>query len=229
MGDGGTGKTNSTQSLPPAETFYICSDRKPLTYGGWRSKYKTTYKENGKLDFPNTNYIETVDPQLVLDLMDAVDKKRPEIKYIVIDTITEIANAEYMARIKESGYGKFADFAQTTYNIISKIRELRDDLTVIVMSHVEYNMDADGVRKASFFVIGGNMVKDKIRPETRFHMVLYTEVVTDTKGNSQYYFITRNNGKNTCRTPLGLFEDMRIPNDLLPVIQAYKKYEYGIE
>jgi len=225
MGEIGTGKTVSIRNLDPKETFIIMCDEKPIPLPKSSTNYKTILKTNGKIDLSKSNYYETTDAGTVLALLQAISSSSPHIKTIVIDTITSISTDAFMSRLKEKGFEKFGDFAKDTYDIIKIIRQLRDDLTVVVMSHIENNYDAEGALRTSFKVIGGKLVGEKIKPESFFHMVLYTEVLTTTEGRPEYYFCTQNNGKNTCRTPLGLFEEPRIPNDLKLVIDTYKAYE----
>ena len=224
LGPPGTGKTASVRNLDPKTTFIIHADEKPLGLPGWKSNYKTVYKEDGKLDVTKSNYFETTIPGHILELMKAIDKKAPHIKTIVVDTITSTMVGEFMSRLKEKGYDKFNDFAKDTYDIMKLARKLRDDITVVIMSHTEYNYDSEGDLRTSFKVIAGKLVKEKLEPESLFDMVLYTEVVMK-DGKPEYYFVTQNNGKNTCRSPLGLFTEYRIPNDLKDVIEKYKEYE----
>lgn len=224
LGPPGSGKSTSAENLDPKTTFYICADRKSLPYKGWRNNYKTIKKETGKLDLSQTNYYETDNTQTILTLMKAISDTRPDIKVIVLDTITAVMEAEYMARIKEKGFEKYSDSALNVFNLITIADELRNDLTVIIFSHEETNMDEEGVRKSSFKVIGGKLIGEKVVPEARFNLVLYTEVQTTDEGN-KYYFLTQNNGKNTCRSPKGMFEDLRIPNDLSFVLQKIEEYE----
>lgn len=223
MGPVGTGKSASIRNLDPKETFLIVSDMKPLTIPGSETNYKTILQENGKLDIAKSNYYETSSSVVVKALLDQISKHRPDIKTIVLDTITSLMTAEYMSRIKEKGYDKFTDLALDTYDIITMLRGLRNDLTIVVMSHVEDNYDSDGILKTSFKVPAGKLVGQTFQPEAYFHMVLYTDV-TRIAGKSEFSFLTENNGKNTCRTPLGLFSETKIPNDLSYVISEYKKY-----
>lgn len=224
MGPPGTGKTTSIQNLNPTETFIIHADGKPIPLPGSKTNYKTIYKENGKLDLQKSNYFETTDPVIVLELMKAISAKRPDIKTIIIDTITSILVHQFMTRLKEKGFEKFGDFAKDAYDIMRISRQLRDDLVIVIMSHVEYNYDSEGDLRTSFKVVGGKLVKEKIEPEYMFHLILYTEV-TMVDGKPEYSFLTQNNGKNTCRSPLNLFKEYRIPNDLQNVIERYKEYE----
>jgi len=224
MGPPGTGKTASIRELDPKETFLIHADEKPLGLPGSKTNYKTVLKNNGKLDLQKSNYYETNDPVLIQELLKAISANSPHIKTIVLDTLTSVMTDAYMTRLKEKGFDKYGDFAKDTYDIIKLIRSLREDLTVVITAHSEDAYDVEGELKSSFKVIGGKLVKEKLVPESFFHMVLFTDVVMK-DGKPEYYFLTQNNGKNTCRTPLGLFSEYRIPNDLKFVIETYKEYE----
>jgi hypothetical protein len=224
LGDPGTGKSTAAESLDPKTTFYISSDCKGLPFKGWRNNYQTIKKENGKIDLQNTNFYETDNPQVILSLMKAISDSRPDIKVIILDTITAIMENEYMPRIKEKGFEKFNDTALSVYQLLKIADELRKDLTIIILGHTETSIDDEGVRKTSFKVIGGKLIGEKVVPEARFDLVLYTEVQM-TEDGPKYSFLTQNNGKNTCRTPKGMFEEYRIPNDYKYVLQKIQEHE----
>lgn len=226
LGQPGTGKTSAARNLDPKETFIICPDEKALPFKGWKHNYKTTYKEDNKLDLEKTNFYRTTSPQVVRSLVKAISDSKPEIKVIVIDTITSLMISELMKRIGEKGFEKFNDFAYDTYSIIKMIDGLRDDLTVIVLAHVEENYDSEGSLRVSFMVPGGKLLKEKIKVESMFTTVLFTEV--EMKDNvPNYYFITQNNGKNSCKSPEGMFDELRIDNDYKFVLDKIKEYEEG--
>jgi adenylate kinase family enzyme len=226
LGHPGSGKTSSARDLDPKSTFIICPDEKALPFKGWRNNYKTIYDEKGKIDLANTNLYQTTSPQIVKQLLRAISDNKPETKVILIDTITSLMISEVMKRMGEKGFEKFNDFASDTYTIIKMIDGLRSDLTVIVVAHVEENYDAEGSLRVSFMVPGGKLLKEKIKVDGMFTVVLYTEVeVKDSKPS--YYFLTQNNGKNSCKSPEGMFTEMRIPNDLKTVLNRIKEYENG--
>lgn len=223
LGDVGTGKSEAAATLDPTTTFYIHTDKKPLSIAGAKSNYRTVYKENGKLDLQASNYFETNDVAIVKALLQQISDNLPNIKTIVLDTITSLMVDDFMTRLKEKGFEKYNDMAQDIYTLITMLRDLRDDLSVVVMSHVENSYDSDGVLKTSYKVPGGKLIGQNIKPEAYFNMVLYTDVVR-MGSETTYSFMTQNNGKNTCRSPRGLFTEAKIPNDLAYVISEYEKF-----
>jgi hypothetical protein len=114
--------------------------------------------------------------------------------------------------------------ALDVYNLIKTVDSLRDDLTVIFTGHVEHNYDAEGVLRSSFLIPGGKLLKEKITLEGMFTIVLYTDVVV-TNEEVNYYFLTQNNGKNSCKSPEGMFESLHIPNDYAYILEKIKEYE----
>ena len=60
--------------------------------------------------------------------------------------------------------------------------------------------------------------------EKEFLMVLFTEVKRDKEGNSRYVFQTNSDGITSAKTPMGMFADMYIDNDINEVIEIAKKY-----
>lgn len=223
IGPPGSGKTTAGENLNPNETFFICSDRKGLPFRGWKKHYKTVTKENGKLDLQASNYYETSNATVVINLLKAISESKPETKVVVIDTITAIMENEYMNRAKEKGFDKYTDMALDTFNIIIAPDNLRDDLTVIIVAHDQDDYDSEGGLKTSFKVVGGKLIGQNIKVEGRFNLVLYSDV-TMVDNQPVYSFLTQSNGHNTCRTPKGMFSELKIPNDYSLVIKTMKEY-----
>lgn len=224
LGEPGTGKTTAARNLDPTETFFIVPDEKSLPFKGWKNIYKTVYKPDGKIDISKSNLYRGTSPQTIMILLKAISDTRPDIKVVIIDTITMMMNVEYMAKAKEKGYEKFLDLALDVFNLIKMIDGLREDLTVFILGHVQSSYDTDGSLRTEFKVIGGKLIGEKIEVEGMFTNVLYTEVVMK-EGKPEYFFLTQNNGKNTCKSALGLFPELRIPNDFKIVLEEIKKYD----
>lgn len=149
----------------------------------------------------------------------AVDKaiEKAPTKSIVIDDATYLMTGEYMRTATVSGYQKFVNLALNFYTLVKKASMLPDDKIVYFMGHVD--TDANGNEK---FKTIGKMLDEKITLEGMFTIVLKT-VVQDGK----YFFSTQNSGQDTVKSPMGMFGETLIDNDLAAVDRAIRDY-YGI-
>lgn len=206
-GESGSGKTTSLRNLNPAETYIIDADKKGLSWRGWKKQYS----------FEQKNYYATDDPKNVLATMNAVNVRRPEIKTLVIDTIGSIMVADEMRRMKEKGYDKWQDLAQCIWGMVDSALTYRSDLTVIFVAHTQTERDDSGFLFTRIKTSGKKL--DKISLEIKFATVLLAKCV-----GGKYIFETH--AKNsTAKSPMGLFEEDEIPNDISEVIKALNDYE----
>ena len=140
-------------------------------------------------------------------------KKAPA-KSIVIDDATYLMTGEYMRTAKVTGYQKYTDLALNYYTLVRIAASLPDDKIVYFLGHSD--IDNNGNEK---FKTIGKLLDEKITLEGMFTIVLKT-VVTDGK----YQFSTRNNGQDTVKTPMGMFNEPLIDNDLAAVDKAIREY-----
>lgn len=135
-------------------------------------------------------------------------------KSIVIDDATYLITGEFMRNAKVAGYQKFIDMAANFNALLMRAKELPDDVVVYFFGHSE--RDGDGGEK---FKTIGKLLDEKVCVEGYFTIVLKT-VVQD----GRYLFSTRNDGMDTVKTPLGMFNDALIENDLDTVDKTIRKY-----
>lgn len=135
-------------------------------------------------------------------------------KSIVIDDATYLMTGEFMRNAKVAGYQKFTDMAANFNTLLMRAKELPDDVVVYFFGHSE--RDGDGGEK---FKTIGKLLDEKVCVEGYFTIVLKT-VVQD----GRYLFSTRNDGMDTVKTPLGMFNDALIENDLAAVDKAIREY-----
>ena len=207
MSESGAGKSTSMRNLPPDETYYIDCDGKGLPWKGWRGQYNAEKK----------NYIKTDDQHKVLAIMDGIDKKCPNIHYIVIDTINSIMIADERRRINEKTYDKWADLAWSVYDICIKASQLRDDITVIILAHTQTEVDENTGERFTRILTNGKKL-NKIGLEKYF-----TTVLLGKKSGDKFVFETHAN-RSTAKTPLEAFDTDEIPNDIMAVINVLKDY-----
>lgn len=217
VGDSGKGKSTSMRNLSPESTFIVNVENKELPWRGFKKSYKSLSKEN-----PEGNMISTDNTETILKVMDKVNNDMPHIKVLVIDDAQYIMANEYMRKAMVKGYEKYSEIGRNFFLLIDRPKSLRDDLTVIFMMHSEVIDDGMGNKTQKAKTIG-RMIDSAITLEGKFTVVLYADVEKGKDGN-KYYFNTQNNGANTCKSPIGMFKDDKIPNDLAMVIEAMNQY-----
>lgn len=194
LGASGTGKSASLRNFDPDEVLVINSAGKPL---------------------PFKNHFESVTPafnKLTADVMKAMDSTSK--KVIVIDDAQYIMSFQYMRRIKENGWDKWNDIQGDFFNIIQHCDDLPADTIVYILSHIQ--RDDEGFEKIKTM---GKMLDEKITLEGLFTVVLKTSVA-----DGQYCFITQNSGKDTVKSPIGMFDSYAIDNDLKYVDTKIRNY-----
>lgn len=224
-GYSGTGKTYSLGTLDPKTTFIICPDEKALPFRGWKKNYLDKDPASGLFNPNSCNFMKTTSWEKIRAGMAFVSKSRPDIKTVVIDTITYAMIGEFMEKAKTVGFAKFTEMGDNVYKTLKSIDGLRDDLTVIVMAHTE-TKSFNGVDRTVFGVPGGKLVQDVVKPEGMFSVIL--ETVVEKKGNDvEYNFMTQNNTTNMAKSPNEMFAGKTIPNDMAAVLEDIRKYEDG--
>ena len=203
IGTSGSGKTTSLEKLDPKQTFYIDADGKGLSWKGWRKQYN---KEN-------KNYFQCDAPEQIFSLMQTIDEKQKQIKFLVIDTLNGCMVADEMRRAKEKAYDKWMDLAQSVYSIVDYSNKMRDDLTVILIGHTQTSDDG-----FTCMLTNGRKL-NKICLESKMTTVLLSRI----NDNGEYVFETRAKS-STAKTPRGAFDADEIPNDITLVIDALKDY-----
>jgi len=223
VGKSGTGKSTSLgkipelgiQGLDPKTTVVINVSGKDLPFRGWMKVYSGSVSQGG-------NYIETSDADVISKAIKYISDSRPEIKDIVVDDGQFIMSFEFMRRAKENGYGKFADIGVNMAKILESARNTRKDLKVYFLWHPEEDKDL-GFKMMTV----GKMVNDYLSLEGLFSVVLYTNVSKANDNKIKYEFVTNNDGKYPAKSPVGMFTETYIPNDLGLVSQLIDNYNKG--
>lgn len=139
---------------------------------------------------------------------------KTERKSIVIDDATYLMVGEFMRNAKVAGYQKYTDMAVSFNNLIEGASRLPDDVIVYFLGHSD---QADDGRE--HFKTIGKMLDNYVTVEGKFTIVLKT-VVQD----GRYLFSTHNSGQDTVKSPMGLFDQDLIDNDLKAVDTAIREY-----
>ena len=139
-----------------------------------------------------------------------------QLKTFVIDDSQYLQVFENFKRSKEVGYTKFVDMALAEYNLIQfVIRNTPRDTIVYFLRHVE-EFDDGRVRAKTI----GKMLDNQLGGlEGLFAIVLFAR--TDGK---DHWFETQSDGYTSAKTPMEMFDSLKIPNDLKEVDKTIRAY-----
>ncbi|MBR3552499.1 MAG: AAA family ATPase [Clostridia bacterium] len=145
-------------------------------------------------------------------IMKSMAKK--QFKTYVIDDSQYLLCFELFNRSSESGYAKYTEMAMHFYQLIQfVIRSMPDDCIVYFLHHTD---TADGKTKAKTV---GKMLDEKLTVEGLFSIVLMAFNNDGTHG-----FLTQSNGNDTVKSPMEMFDQVEIDNDLKMVDDTIREY-----
>lgn len=197
-GESGSGKSTALRNMDPTTTALIQTVKKPLP-------------------FPHKNWtpLVTDDYSTIIKVINAAIGRGKD--KVIIDDFQYMMANEFMRRSMEKGFDKFTDIGNHAWQVIKAAGEAPDNLRVYFLSHVA--TDEFGHTRTKTI---GKLLDDKITVEGMFTVVLRS--IVDDQG---HFFSTQNNGQDTTKSPMGMFAERMIPNDLHAVDKAVCDF-YGI-
>lgn len=199
LGKSGSGKTTAIRNLDPKRTVICQVEKQRMPF---RQKFPMVLKPASY-----TNIMQL--------FKEIAEKKRPDIKTIVIDDSQFLIVNEFFDRATEKGYDKFTSIALNFRNLIHWVNVgLPNDITVYFLHHTQ--MDEFGNTKAKTV---GKLLDEKLTVEGCFDVVLMTE-----RNQDGWWFRTVGSDSDPVKAPLEMFADELIPNDLAIVDKAIRDY-----
>lgn len=131
-----------------------------------------------------------------------------------IDDAGYLMQMENIERADESGWGKYTDMQGKFAKLLKMANNASDDTITYFLMHPDY--DAKGRMKAKTI---GKLLDEKLCIEGMFPIVLIAE-----RTDSGYCFTTQTDGNTPAKSPMGMFDDMHIDNDLKAVDAAIREY-----
>ena len=198
LGESGAGKTASLRNFKKEDVGILNVASKPLP-------------------FRNANGLVAVNRVGYKNIYDAIKGgNRPS---WVIDDAQYLMAFESFANANVTGYTKFTTMAKNYEEMLRFIQEdTRTDTIVYVMQHIE--TDENGKVKAKTL---GKMLDQQLTIEGLFSIVLLAKA-----DERRHYFVTQSDGTNPCKSPIGMFDDIEIDNDLKMVDDTIREY-YGLK
>jgi hypothetical protein len=213
VGATGTGKSTSIKHLNSEETYIINVAKKELPFKGSEKLYNAEKR----------NYKEVDDANEITRLLKTISEKAPHIKNIIIEDSNYIMGFNLVSKATENGFTKFTIMARDMVELLREARRLRDDLKVFYFSHPE-TIEDGGEIVGYKIKTAGKMIDNQIVLEGLLTVCLYTHVEENKDGSMTYSFITNRFKKYPAKSPDGMFEEVKIPNNLSYVCEKLDEY-----
>lgn len=200
-GPSGSGKSTSMRNFAHDELALINVNKKPLPFKG---KFDSTLE---------TTVYEQIEKAIL-----STQKKS-----IVIDDAGYLITHQFMSGHRENKgnavFELYNDLADNFYKLIKFCQtRIPDEKIVYFVMHVDKNDFGESKPKTI-----GKLLDEKVCIEGLFTIVLTAECK-----DGNYIFHTKTDGLDVTKTPMGLFEDSEIDNDLKAVDSAIREY-YDLE
>lgn len=196
MGESGSGKSASLRNFAPNEISVFNVTSKPLPF------------KQGKTKIPK------IDNATYTDIANAL--ANPNKRAYVIDDAGYLLSFEMFKRANETGYSKFTDMAKNFFDMLDFINtKLPNDIIVYITMHTEDDSEMHRVKVKTI----GKMLDQNLKIEGLFSIVLRAVQTED-----GYKFVTRDDMVSTAKSPIGMWEDDMIDNDLKAVDATIREY-----
>jgi hypothetical protein len=213
VGATGTGKSTSIKHLDPKETYIINVAKKELPFKGSEKLYNTE----------NKNYKEVDDAIEITKLLKTISEKAPHIKNIIIEDSNYIMGFNIVSKATEVGYTKFSLMAKDMVELFREARRLRDDIKVFYLTHPETIEDGGDIIGYKIKT-AGKLIDNQVLLEGLLTVCLYTHVEESKDGVVTYSYLTNRFKKYPAKSPDGMFDQIKIPNDLSYIAKKLDEY-----
>lgn len=196
IGKSGSGKSTSLRNFNKNEIGIINVLSKPLPF---------------KNDLPT---IDTDDYDNVKKVLE-----RSKVNSIVIDDAGYLITNNFMRKHSNIGggnavYNFYNDMADQFWNLIEFTQKLPKEKITYFFMHEDKN-DFGDIKPKTI----GKILDDKVCVEGMFTIVLRAKKV-----DKNYYFFTQATDGDVAKTPMGMFNDLYIDNDLKLVDKTIREY-----
>ena len=171
---------------------------------------------NKAMPFKNKNNIKVVNCNNYEQMIKAIlgTKKR----IVVVDDSSYMMTFENFDKATNKGYDKFTNMAVNYYNLITTPQHCQGEKIIYFICHEEIDENMVAHPKTI-----GKMLSQQLVIEGLFTVVLRSLIK-----NNEYVFQVHNDGTSVAKSPMDMWEEDFIPNDLLEVDKVVREY-YGFK
>lgn len=218
QGPSGSGKSTSLRTMPVEQTLILTPNDKKLPWKGGDKAYAKRLKP-----VPTLDELQAYLQGEALAKVVAAGK----VKYIIIEDFTHYM-IERMSSTKfvsqNSGNATFERWKTMANDVMKAIvhcsKSLPKEVYIVVVHHTE----ADESGKLVFKIFG-KLLRDSFDLVSFVRIVWHSMVIDKPKVEDRYVFLTNDDGIHQAKSPMGMFPEAIIPNDLYAALQAVEAYD----
>lgn len=201
IGESGSGKSASLRNFNREDAMIFSLEKSHLPFrkkmNVIKNMFSMSYTERYKV------------------ILEYCKKYQDKCKVFVIDDADYLMFFEQQQRSNEGGYSKYTEMAKKFIDLKHQLENLNDDVTVYFLMHSF--TDANGYTKAR---TAGKMIDEQLSGiDALFEIELIAKVI-----DKDHKFITNSDGTNSAKSPIGMFENTYIDNDLKEVDRTIREY-----
>lgn len=205
-------------TMPLDEILFIDTERKTLPFRqAARCKVKTvsSWKQFEAVMRAGSGLIEFKASE-----QDKADYYNP-VKLVVIDSFTRILYllSEFLKQNKITGYDYWREYSDILEQLLMTWQAKGRFIVFTALDEIV--RDSDSIDRI-VVKVDGKKLEGKI--ESFFTIVLHTHFNTLKQGAESYQFCTNTDGRNTAKSPVGMFAERYIQNDMSLVLGAIYDY-----
>lgn len=218
-GPSGSGKTTALRNLPVPESIILTPNTKLLPWPGAEAAWKG-------------HKLQVLTLEDLANMADNLKKKYDAdpnygINYIVIEDgthyLTErMMSAKFQAMNTQGlAFERYKKLAFDVMRVRQKFEALPDRVMVVWIHHVEEEQGK------TVFKIQGKLLRNEMDFVSYFRIVWHSVVTDAAKREDKYKLLTNDDGVREAKSPMGMFAQDLMPNDLLPMLQRVREYNAG--
>ena len=204
-GPSGSGKSSSLRNLQPKRTAVLNTERK-------------------QLPFKNANDFMNVPIKSVSEFHSALDKamSSDKIDTIVVESFTSLIEIIFReADIRYKGFDVWSYYNKEIDKILDKSK---NSDKYVVFTAIDGVYDGDNGVEERYVAVDGNRWKKRVEKE--FVLALFTDVRATDEGVT-YRFRTNTTGRDSAKSPMGMFDSLHVDNCIKSVIEKCEEYYVG--
>ena len=202
VGKSGSGKSTSLRNLNPERTAVLNTERKQLPFKG-ANKFM-------KVPVTNLAVYKTAFKQAV---------ESDQIDTIVVESFTSLIDMIYREDdVRFKGFDVWSFYNKEIDRILNMSKNT--DKYVIFLA-IDGAYDSDNGVQERYVAVDGNRWKKRV--DNEFVVCLFTDNHY-AEDKVSYRFRTQSNGSDSAKSPMGMFEQLHVDNDLAQVIEKCEEY-----